>query len=719
MNEADKTRLVRLLQSFDEAGLIALANKGLVRRAQKDLEAGGLTLEETETAVLVHGPGWIVTMPAQGPTHATDTTKATGVTRQILTATLFLRDHWASTPPLQTPGEKSKENPASPPSPEAQATPSSLDLEQTLLAISLEDLQKWAGKTVFREALALVSETPQIEIEHHAGLTIRLVQHEVEARLFASEGDQKPKRLLDAVLTTAPRAQHQRWVTVAVLALFRQHGRGIDSPDEAIPEDTGAPRSRPQVLASTQTLLESMVATGLAQPSERLRQRLLTLSISATAVHLPRLARLVRALADEVGLLLNRHAAADSGRLFERLTFTHALALALTAAGEPPPVRLAGRHRTQYDPVGNLPLAGIAAFPWQTASGFTGLTVLFWDLGGKCFRTWSWSRPSTGSGPINLRQTYRTETVWSGGSPENFSRTLFVLQQARANPQGRLSGSSHSTVVDLAPLDPGQLDLGERSFSEWSRLWPYLQAITPLGLIEKDPLDQVVILKPTHWGERVFDELQQCFLWPIHDGIGQPLILTLPWAGIHEASIEFLEAVKPGRENLTHAVVRIVFGPRGPSFQPLALWSAGSSGEGAILNPAFDLPRIKSRQSSLLDKLRKKFGRDRIVTTMTPDEDEEDQPGIAYAGGPPGLTRALAEVENWLLRLAESGLGRRDANLQERARQLAANLHRRGLEELARGLEELSREEAGPPALLAASYRANLCRQALAIPFQG
>jgi hypothetical protein len=35
MNSDERARLQRLLASFDEAGLVALANKGLVRRAQK------------------------------------------------------------------------------------------------------------------------------------------------------------------------------------------------------------------------------------------------------------------------------------------------------------------------------------------------------------------------------------------------------------------------------------------------------------------------------------------------------------------------------------------------------------------------------------------------------------------------------------------------------------------------------------------------------------
>jgi hypothetical protein len=114
MNAEDRAKLHAILASFDEAGLIALANKGLVRRAQKDLEAGGLQHEETAEAILVRGPGWVVSMPPDGPAHATDDTKATGASRQILTATMYLRDQWATVASLPSGGRQPPES--SPPS---------------------------------------------------------------------------------------------------------------------------------------------------------------------------------------------------------------------------------------------------------------------------------------------------------------------------------------------------------------------------------------------------------------------------------------------------------------------------------------------------------------------------------------------------------------------------------------------------------------------------
>ncbi len=709
MKPEDRTKLQRILASFDEAGLVALANKGLVRRAQKDLEAGGLEYEETEDAVLVRGPGWTVTMPADGPTRATDTTKATGVTRQILTATIYLRDQWAFAPSGDAPPT------------EAEPAPASTEVEtltQALLGVTVEDLQKWAGKTTVKEVFALLGSSLDVEVETHAGLTLRLTRHDVEARLLPFRSGRSSAKLLDQVLTTAPRSQHSRWVVAAVLAFQRSRGLQPRLPEEsATTEAAGAPVSQRQVLETTQELLESMVATGLAHPSERMLQRLFTLSVSATAVHLPRLARALRALADDVTQVLTRHAAADTGRLFERLCRTHTLAKALLQAGPTPPRGLVGFHRTEYDPAGDLPLAGVGAYPWQTASGYEGVTVLFWDRAGKRFLTWSASRPVASPGRFSMETAYRVESVWAGGgSPERLSRSRFTLRQAKTNALGRLSGSQQSSVVEPTPTNPDDLDFGDRLFTDWQALADYALTTYPLGLAERNPLDRVVILRPAAWGERTFDELQQSFRWQLEDAEGRALALTLPWNGVNEASVEFLEAVKPDRDALTGALVRIGFGPQGLTFEPLALLGRGTPSGQGVLNPGFDRGLITSRHSSLLERLRKKFGRDRIPTALTADDEwQEEAGGLGLERLPPGLRTSLGEVDALLLRLAEAGLRRVDEGAFQRLGQLAADLGRAGFAELADALDDSSKNRPNAPRLLWIGYLCQLYREALAL----
>jgi hypothetical protein len=719
MNADDRARLQRILASFDEAGLIALANKGLLRRAQKDLEAGGVTHEETADAILVRGPDWVVAMPPSGPAHASDSTKASGVTRQILAATIYLRDRWAGV--TAAPAAPAAETP-SPEKPEPAAEVGAL--EEALLSLSLDDLQKWAGKTMLREVLPLVKAGLAIEVETHAGLTIRLVRQEIEARLLPGPGRLTARALLEDVLTTAPRSQHRRWVLAAVLAFQQSRGRALvlEIDRTAPAEAAGAPRSRAQVLAATQELLHGMAATGLAHPSARMQERLFTLSVSALAVHLPRLARLLRALSDEAAQVLARDASADTARLFDLACLTCALARALAAAEPQVPLALAGQHRTQYDPAGDLELAGVGAYPWQTASGYEGLTVLFWDQAGRRFLTWTTSRPVGAPGRFSMEMSYRGEGVWTGGGPpERLSRSRFTLRQARANPQGRLSASQQTSVAGLAPTEPGQLDFAGRAFTRWPALLDHARAQYPIGLTEKNPLDRLVVLRPKQWGERFFDELQQRFCWRLEDEEGLPLQLTLPWSGVNESSVEFLEALSPARDRLTAVVCRVGFAGRGVVVEPLSLLSDGVPQGDKVLNPAFDRGRIVSRQSALLEQLRKKYGRDRIAVVMTAD-DEGEADGLDAAGpdaAPPGIQTRLSEVERVLLQTAEAGVGRLDEPTRQRLSRLGVELDRAGLQEMGAGLAAFRRAEGGAAAVLWNGYLCRLHRQSLSLAASG
>ena len=349
-------------------------------------------------------------------------------------------------------------------------------------------------------------------------------------------------------------------------------------------------------------------------------------------------------------LVLARTAAADTSRLFDRLCLTYALVRTLAAATSPP-ASLVGFHRTQYDPVGKLDLTGVAAYPWQTPSGYEGITVLFWDSAVQGFRSWTTSRP-TGSPGFHLAQAYRHEVVWSGHAAAVLSRSHFTLEQARANALGRLSGAQATTLAGLAPAEPGSLDFSNRLIANWQKLRDYACSIYPMGLQERNPYESIVVLQPAGWGEHCFDELQQQFCWLLQDDVGQALTLTLPWTGVNEKAIEFLETLKPDRDRLCRVVARLVFAGPGLRVEPLSLLSAGTPQGHHVLNPGFDLDLITSRHSTLLDKLRKKYGRDRVTTIMTDDGDpdpEAEGPAVLDRL-PPGLQAHLSDAEGILLR---------------------------------------------------------------------
>lgn len=808
MKEAERLQLARILSTVDENFLIALANKGLVRRAQKDLEGVTLQIEEADDAIVVRGADWTVRMPAGGPSKATDDTIATGITRQILSATIYLRDHWSASQlgtvarpkdensypsesnqvlvressPETLPPVPTKREDFAPPQPvldgispqgmpkgsvldatetidaiqksdavvpkepiettdahppvmnEAAAVASKFSdagegeaLKNSLLEISVDELSKWAGKKLVSDLLVLLNENLEVEVECHLGVTIRLPQQNVEIRLLPTAD--RGKKLLEQLLSTAPKAMHKHWVATALLVLARKSGKNLQLSSSRVSVE--APRNQKSVLRESRKLLESILDNGVSHPSTRVVERLFTLSISASVVQLPRLSNLLKTLSDEISHLLSRHAAANTHQVFSTMSRTYSLIRALekhaqqNVAGESGvadlPRELAGVARSQYDPAGDIELTGVGAYHWETASGYQGLTVLFWDRNAKRFLTWSMSRPGTTITNADVRHSYDFDVVWSGSSPQRLSRSTFLLKNARVNPFGRLSSAQQTSAQNISKSVFTSDIFEDRSFSNWRALRSYAVQQFPVGLKLKNPLDRIVVLEPKSWNDRFYDETHQRFSWDLQDGSGDVIRLSMPWNTCNESAIEFLESLKPGVEKISKVVARIEFSTSGLMLEPISMLSPGTRTGDTVLNPSFDHRLIEAKQSALLLRLRQKFGRDKIASAMAGDEDwSETQNDLDITQDvPPHLVKVIAETEGILLQVAESGTQRLNEKTAMRFHQLGEKLTHSGLLALGESIASVSTEDSTAHFVLWSDYLCSLHKQTLSLAAVG
>ena len=177
--------------------------------------------------------------------------------------------------------------------------------------------------------------------------------------------------------------------------------------------------------------------------------------------------------------------------------------------------------------------------------------------------------------------------------------------------------------------------------------------------------------------------------------------------------------MNPSRDELSGVVARLGFGGSGVIVEPLSLLSRGGPHGQRVLNPAFDRRLIASRQSKLLEQLRQKYGRDRIASVLSADDEDGDEAASGSEGAPPGVAARLAEAERELLRLAESGVGRLDDILRERFSKLSAGLERAGLKELAAGLKRLGQPGSEASAVLWGGYLGRLHRESMRVAMSG
>jgi len=637
LRETLRTQLAR----FDDDAFAALANKGLLRRARKDLEKEKAEIvEETPALVAMTFAGQRVEFDVRGPSKATCSCPAHGACQHVLAAAITL----ASLSVESTDGTAIS---ASLAEAEAPLEP----LRKALLEINSRELRKHAGKAGYRWAWQFVQDIDiekDLVLSGERNIAIAFRHPPVSFRYMGGD--------VEALLPDADIKQPEKYRVAAVLAFQRAHGKALEPLDErldkagslnlgkdhALAEETSPALSdsRVRLMAAVRQLAGECVKLGLAHFSPGIHERFETLAVWAQGAQCYRLALLLRRIADHVEILLARAGAADEQRLFDELAFAYALVSAIESAaarGEAP-AYLIGRARNEYEEVGRLELLGLGASAWRSASGYLGLTMLFWSPAQQSFYSCTDARPEVQRG-FDPVARYKAPGPWSGlGAPAAATGRRIVLTGALTSASGRLSASEKTTAT-IMPLDSAAFVADLPSHSRWDELARERAARRRSLLAEPQPLKDWVILRPKRFNRAQFDAVRQMMLWGLVDDDGDVLLVEVPYDKYTANVIERLEQADAQEGVLV--VARLRGGSANFVAEPLSLIrpSAGAN-SGLVDSLYFDVASKESFAKRLLSSLSRRSG-------GSPE---------GLAAGMSVVPPLLSDARNWLRLLAERGL---------------------------------------------------------------
>jgi hypothetical protein len=403
---------------------------------------------------------------------------------------------------------------------------------------------------------------------------------------------------------------------------------------------------------------------------------------------------MLRSISDEIRLLLRRDARGDTQRLLERLATCHALASSLLDACAAPDPSLIGSHRSQYDDVGHLELEGIAAWPWRSASGYDGLSVLFWEPLSARWNVWSEARPRSQSGAFQPAQRYFAPGPWDGaGSPNQLSHSAVRLLHARRNRQFRLSSSSSSRALITNPSRG--LPSGLTVHTEVASLRTLAATTHSIGLKDPDPLAGVVLVEPASWGARRFDPIRQTFEWTVRDASEQSIRLELAHDDQNQPAIEFLETCPVGELKGARIVARLIPEPTDFSLHPYALHY-----------------RNGNRVNLALDTLKQVPAQVPSPSTMEEVEWDPEDGATTTSSGSHAIDGLLTEVVDVLLAMAERGITGTPDNLVNSLRAQASRASQLQLDLLASTLRTLLGKPLTAASLLRCAHVTQVHREA-------
>jgi len=650
-------QLMTQLSHFDDDAFAALANRGLVRRAQKDLEKQPASVVEESAETLTMSVGdHRVRFDTRGPAHAQCTCPASGVCQHILAAAISLQRlsiepnvnvaRIASEAAIGVDVENGEEGGAR-----------LRDLNQQLLRITAAELTKHCGKPGYRWAWQFVQDLnieQDVMISGERHIVIGFTRPRMTFRYMGGGPE--------SLIADSQTSQIEKYRVAAVLAYRRANNAEITLPeptakdrtaslnlgkDHTAPEDTADSQrdSRARLRASAKLLLIECVELGLSHLSRGIQERFSTLAVWAQGAEYYRLASLLRRLADHVDLQLDRAGSADERRLFDELTITFGLVSALeqAAKGGFAPRGLIGQARSQYEQTGTLELIGLGAQAWRSSAGYVGLTMVFWCPAEQAFFSCTDARPEIQRG-FNPIVRYKASGPWSGlGAPEQATGRCVLLTAAQVNSLGRVSASESISAMMRSVDTSTGLAQQLKPFSDWTELMQ-ARALARRGLLaEPQPMKDWFALQPARFGAARFDAARQTLIWPLYDKNEIRIDAELAYSDYTAHAIARVEQISPTEiAEGTVLVARLHRGHSGLVAEPLSIVRVHTERD---QNPVdalhFDAAQQQGFASKWLAKIR----------TISKSQDFLQQPAPAMS-----TPSSLRDFRRWLQSQAERGV---------------------------------------------------------------
>ena len=532
------------LRQADEDYLVGLSNKGIVKRAGKDLEKEmpAVAWTEEEARVTLKEETCVIRVPlgdsgCSCPSHS--------VCRHVVTAILWLKQRLEAEPDTKAPGEGNEPERKEPPEASAGAktgqeesggTPANGRAFDELLGVSTARLQRACGSQRFRRFLARVRAGEEAAVTETSIVTVVL------------PGEQTVVKLLEP-LSHSTCSCHSRELcphkAQALLAYQLKKGRVSLKELEALLEEE-ASFDLEEVRTAADAVCEAVegqLATGLARQSKDVEESLERLAVLCRQAGLAQLENRLREAEGEYRQYFERSAAFRPGELAGRLLFVYDRAGRIRETQNQERLRsLAGSFRDRYEPAGTLRLMGMGVRSFASKSGYEGETWYFLETETRKWYTWTDARPVFYEG-MKKRPDLKegAPAPWSlGCRREQLLGLSFELEGAKAAGDGRLSASQ-----ETRGRVTGSRDLQAAAFTE-SVIWDYEEVLRKYfgpGTARKKP-KRLALVGAVRWEAPKFDPVAQYFSWELCDGAGRRLSVSVKYTKEERLTIRLLERLE-------------------------------------------------------------------------------------------------------------------------------------------------------------------------------
>lgn len=485
----------------NEAFLVTLANKGLYKRALKDLETTGqVELTVTDGRLQIRLDDITVSLDPN-VAQSTCSCPSKTVCKHILMGILVAAGCASSESETAPAGCENV-------SPNATPEPPSSEAWKELKNVDLAQLRKQAGKKLFEDTLRLIQD----------GWTADFTEGDILEATINTESITVyfPKEdSLNRAVCKCGESGLCKHKLIAILSYLSLQGTLSSDTDGSQPELSLLTEDTLNVLKGASRFIIGILEKGLISCRENEAETAIQYSIRLETCGIGNLARLFRSLSSDIENMLVKHVGFQPLTTFATLSRLHntiTLILRNTQNNEMLSRLIEGTRSDYYTtPVGHF--TGLGAYPWQTRSGYFGITAYFFyhEKQSICTLTSSmadyYEQTQSLVTPENLNRQLEMQSFWNNNaSLARLSSSTLVLRNFKLNRQQRLSSSTQTQCeienkVTISGLD-ALLAIPELSD-------PTLRPEERYDYFRKKQPEQLALVPFTHLSEVYFDPSEQ------------------------------------------------------------------------------------------------------------------------------------------------------------------------------------------------------------------
>lgn len=508
------------ISKIDDEYLIGISNKGIVKRAYKDLERATLELteEEMQLHVSVDDCSCQLVLPLS---ESKCSCPSRSICKHIVMAVLYIKNNTSdeSVNSHATHVENGEKFPQ-------------------ICAYPIEEMRKKLGAGAFKKVWEYIQTAKEPQITVGSVITVYFSNLEIAVKL------------LEPLEYSTCSCHKKEWCVHKVQAiLYYQLSEGVISKERireaAISEEKQVyDFVEMEKFADTmQELLLELLLTGLSRASSELVLSCERMAVMSHNLLLPEYERMFRSLSECLNLYFKRHASFSMGRLMKEVTELCQKAEALKKAITWGDVSsLAGKNRSEYVQTKPLSLMGMGRRYFRSNIGYEGDTTYFLEERTGEWYTYTNARPVFYEKNKRQRAFSGKETApWNlNCNMEELSKVCIYLEHGKINDEKRLSSTKEAVaevtgqrslskeVVTMHIYDDFE-KLFEAKFGEWKKI-PDLMEIQKLAIIKPETVE-----------EAVFDNIAQEFSMKLLDKEGRVLTVKVSYSKEESFTIRYLE----------------------------------------------------------------------------------------------------------------------------------------------------------------------------------